>query len=215
MKMKAITANSVLLIVDVQHDFLPGGALAVAGGDELIPIINGLQAQFSHVVATQDYHPADHGSFATQYPAKSPGERIELAGLSQILWPVHCVQGSEGADFPVSLDRSCWDAIFQKGKNPDVDSYSGFFDNARRGDTGLAVYLKERGIDRVFVCGLALDYCVKFTALDAQSLGFTTFLITDATRAVNLHPQDGEAALREMKAAGIQLIDTLSIATDV
>jgi nicotinamidase/pyrazinamidase len=213
--MKAITANSVLLIVDIQHDFLPEGALAVAGGDELIPLINTLQGYFNHVVATQDYHPADHGSFAALYPGKSPGERIELAGLSQILWPVHCVQGSSGADFPPLLDRSRWEAIFQKGKNPAVDSYSGFFDNARRGDTGLGDYLKERGIDRVFVCGLALDYCVKFTALDAQSLGFTTILITDATRAVNLHPQDGEAALREMKEAGIQLIDTLSLATDV
>lgn len=213
--MKVITPNSVLLIVDVQHDFLPGGALSVTGGDELIPIINALQAYFGHVVATQDYHPADHGSFATQYPGKSPGERIDLAGLSQILWPVHCVQGSAGADFPASLEQLRWDTIFQKGKNPAVDSYSGFFDNARRGDTGLADYLKERGIDRVFVCGLALDYCVKFTALDAQSLGFTTFLITDATRAVNLHPQDGEAALREMQGAGIQLISTLSLATDV
>lgn len=213
--MKVITPNSVLLIVDVQHDFLPGGALSVTGGDELIPIINALQAYFGHVVATQDYHPADHGSFAAQYPGKSPGERIDLAGLSQILWPVHCVQGSAGADFPASLEQLRWDTIFQKGKNPAVDSYSGFFDNARRGDTGLADYLKERGIDRVFVCGLALDYCVKFTALDAQSLGFTTFLITDATRAVNLHPQDGEAALREMQGAGIQLIDSLSLATDV
>lgn len=213
--MKVITPNSVLLIVDVQYDFLPGGALAVAGGDELIPIINALQAHFGHVVATQDYHPADHGSFAAQYPGKNPGERIELAGLSQILWPVHCVQESAGADFPASLDRMRWEGIFQKGKNPEVDSYSGFFDNARRGDTGLADYLKERGVDRVFVCGLALDYCVKFTALDAQSLGFTTFLITDATRAVNLHPQDGEAAIQEMQGAGIQLIDSLSLATDV
>ncbi len=213
--MKVITTNSALLIVDVQHDFLPGGALAVAGGDELIPIINALQTHFGHVVATQDYHPADHGSFAAQHPGKNPGERIELAGLAQILWPVHCVQGSAGAEFPALLDQTRWDAIFQKGKNPEVDSYSGFFDNARRGDTGLGAYLKERGIDRVFVCGLALDYCVKFTALDAQSLGFTTYLITDATRAVNLHPQDGEAALQEMRGAGIQLIDTLSLASDV
>ena len=213
--MKVITPNSVLLIVDVQHDFLPGGALAVAGGDELIPVINALQAHFGHVVATQDYHPADHGSFAAQYPGKNPGERIDLAGLSQILWPVHCVQESVGAEFPALLDQTRWEGIFQKGKNPEVDSYSGFFDNARRGNTGLADYLKERGIDQVFVCGLALDYCVKFTALDAQSLGFTTFLITDATRAVNLHPQDGEAALQEMQGAGIQLIDSLSLATDV
>jgi nicotinamidase/pyrazinamidase len=204
--MKWINDTSALLIVDMQNDFLPGGSLAVHGGDLVIPVINELQNKFTHVIATQDYHPSDHGSFAANHPGRNPGEFIDLAGLTQILWPVHCVQGSEDAQFHPDLDRNKWEAIFQKGKNPQVDSYSGFFDNARRGDTGLGDYLKSKGVDRLFVCGLALDYCVKFTALDAQSLGFETFLIADATRAVNLSPNDGELAIAEMETAGIGIL---------
>ncbi|SEF61860.1 bifunctional nicotinamidase/pyrazinamidase [Algoriphagus boritolerans] len=204
--MEWINDHTALLIVDVQNDFIPGGALAVTGGDRVVPIINELQKKFRHVIATQDFHPANHGSFASNHPGKLPGEFIELAGLTQILWPVHCVQSSRGADFHPDLNQSQWKAIFQKGKNPDVDSYSGFFDNARRGDTGLGDYLKSNGITRVFVCGLALDYCVKFTALDAKNFGFETILIADATRAVNLQPSDGEAAIKEMKAAGIKVL---------
>lgn len=198
--------KAVLIIVDVQNDFVPGGALAVMDGDQVVPIINDLQKKFRHVVATQDFHPANHGSFAANHPGKNPGEFIELAGLTQILWPVHCVQGSVGADFHTDLDLNHWLAIFQKGKNPEVDSYSGFFDNARRGDTGLGNYLKSLGIEQVFVCGLALDYCVKFTALDARSLGFETFLISDATKAVNLKPDDGSKAIAEMEKAGIRIL---------
>jgi nicotinamidase/pyrazinamidase len=201
--MKWINDTSALLIVDVQNDFIPGGALAVSEGDLVVPVINDLQNKFKHVIATQDFHPADHGSFAANHSGKKPGEFIELAGLRQILWPVHCVQGSGGADFHSDLNQSQWKTIFQKGKNPEVDSYSGFFDNARRGDTGLSDYLKSIGVDRVFVCGLALDYCVKFTALDSKSLGFDTFLIENATRAVNLDPADGDRAIAAMKAAGI------------
>lgn len=204
-KMKTDTA---LLLVDVQHDFLPGGALAVPQGDEILPVIASIQSQFDHLVATQDWHPADHGSFAANHPGTQPGQQIDLEGLPQILWPIHCVQGTSGADFPRSLDRSKWKAVFQKGKNSKVDSYSGFFDNARRGDTGLGDYLKQQGIRRVFVAGLALDYCVKFTAMDAKSLGFETFLLTDATRAVNLQPEDGQRALEEMKAAGITCLES-------
>lgn len=204
-------ANEALLIVDVQNDFIPGGALAVSEGDLIVPIINQLQEKFQHVIATQDFHPSDHGSFAIQHPGKNPGEMIELAGLPQVLWPVHCVQGSQGADFHPELETKSWEMIFQKGKNPEVDSYSGFFDNARRGDTGLAAYLQENQIDTVFVCGLALDYCVKFTALDAKSLGFDTYLIEDATRAVNLSPTDGELAIQEMKEKGIHIISSKSI----
>lgn len=196
-------ANEALLIVDVQNDFMPGGALGVSEGNLIVPIINQLQKKFQHVIATQDFHPRDHGSFAEQHPGRNPGELIELAGLPQVLWPVHCVQGSHGADFHAELEKDYWEKIFQKGKNPEVDSYSGFFDNARRGDTGLAEYLQENQIDTVFVCGLALDYCVKFTALDARSLGFETYLIEDATRAVNLTPSDGELAVQEMKDKGI------------
>lgn len=207
--MKKISPDIALILVDVQHDFLPGGALAVPKGDEILPIIASLQPLFDHIVATQDYHPAKHGSFAANHPGTQPGQQIVLKGLPQMLWPVHCVEGTPGADFPSSLDRSSWKAVFQKGKNPQVDSYSGFFDNARRGDTGLRTHLLLQGVRRVCIAGLALDYCVKFTALDAVSLGFETFVITDATRAVNLQPQDGENALREMKIAGIQLINSL------
>ncbi len=204
--MEWINKDSVLLIVDVQNDFIPGGALAVSDGDQIISLINTLQQRFDHVVATQDFHPEDHGSFAANHPGKKPGEFIELAGLNQILWPVHCVQGTHGSDFHESLAQERWEAIFKKGKNPEVDSYSGFFDNAKRGDTGLGDYLTSKGIQRVFVCGLALDYCVKFTALDAKELGFDTFLIADATKAVNLKPTDGETAITEMESAGITIL---------
>jgi nicotinamidase/pyrazinamidase len=201
-----IEKTDALLIVDVQNDFIPGGALAVKEGDLIVPIINDLQKKFKIIVATQDFHPADHGSFAANHPDKNPAEFIELAGLTQILWPVHCVQGSIGADFHSDLNQSQWAKIFQKGTNKEVDSYSGFFDNARRGDTGLGDYLKSIGIRRVFVCGLALDYCVKFTALDAKTLGFETFVISDATRAVNLSPGDGSTALEEMREQGIKVL---------
>lgn len=203
--------NSALLIVDVQNDFLPGGALAVSEGDEVIAVVNELQEKFSFIVATQDFHPSDHGSFAANHEGKKPGEFIELAGLSQILWPVHCVEGSEGAEFHEELNPILWKAIFQKGKNPEVDSYSGFFDNARRGDTSLGDFLQNEGIMNVFVTGLAQDYCVKFTALDAVSLGFKTYLITDATKAVNLNPEDGDKALEELKKAGVILIESSAI----
>ena len=203
--------NSALLIVDVQNDFLPGGALAVNQGDEIIPVINSLQEQFTFIVATQDFHPADHGSFAANHEGKNVGDTIELNGLPQFLWPVHCVQGSEGAEFHEELNPVKWTAIFQKGTNPEVDSYSGFFDNARREDTGLGDFLQNEGIMNVFVTGLAQDYCVKFTALDSVSLGFKTYLITDATKAVNVNSADGEKALEELKEAGVILIDSKAI----
>lgn len=203
--------NTALIIVDVQNDFIPGGSLAVHEGDQIVPVINVLQQKFKYVIATQDFHSADHGSFAANHLGKKPGEFIELAGLTQILWPVHCVQGSKGAEFHPDLDQSQWIAVFQKGKNPEVDSYSGFFDNARRGDTGLGDYLKSKGIRQVFVCGLALDYCVKFTALDAKSLGFETALIVDATRAVNLNPKDGDSAIDEMEKAGITILTSKEV----
>jgi nicotinamidase/pyrazinamidase len=204
--MKHDYSNAALIIVDVQNDFIPEGALAVAEGDQVVPLINSFQEKFDHIIATQDFHPSNHGSFSTQHPGKNPYDQIDLVGLRQTLWPVHCVQGTKGADFHSDLNQSLWEAVFQKGKNPQVDSYSGFFDNARRGDTGLGDYLKEKGIRKVFVCGLALDYCVKFTALDAQSLGFETYLISDATRAVNIAPEDGQEAIQEMAAAGITIL---------
>ncbi|WP_075351174.1 bifunctional nicotinamidase/pyrazinamidase [Algoriphagus marinus] len=201
-----LTEKDALIIVDVQNDFLPGGALAVPKGDEIIPVINAIQDKFDFIVVTQDFHPADHKSFAANNPGRQIGELIDLNGLSQVLWPVHCVQGTEGAEFSKDLIKKTWRKVFQKGMNREVDSYSGFFDNAKRGDTGLSTYLKKNQIDRVFICGLALDYCVKFTALDANELEFDTFLFTDATRAVNLNPEDGKDALAELEAAGVKLI---------
>ncbi len=200
------TPMKALLIVDMQNDFVPGGALAVKDGDEIVPLINRLQKSFDFVVATQDWHPDDHGSFAVNHEGKKIGDFITLAGTPQILWPAHCIQDSEGAAFHPFLNKSNWKAIFQKGTNPEVDSYSGFYDNNRKGDTGLSAYLKEAGVQKLYVCGLALDYCVKFTVLDGISEGFQVFLIADATKAVNLQPDDGYNALREMESAGAVIL---------
>lgn len=200
------TPMKALLIVDMQNDFVPGGALAVKDGDEIVPLINRLQKCFDIVVATQDWHPADHGSFAVNHEGKQIGDFITLAGSPQILWPAHCIQNSEGAEFHPFLNNSNWKAIFQKGTNPEVDSYSGFYDNNRKGDTGLSAYLKEAGVQKLYVCGLALDYCVKFTVLDGIAEGFQVFLLADATKAVNLQPDDGYKALREMESAGAVIL---------
>ncbi|MFT7642397.1 MAG: nicotinamidase/pyrazinamidase [Pirellulaceae bacterium] len=196
-----------LLVVDVQNDFLPGGSLAVTDGDQVIPVINRLMQQFSVVVATQDWHPVDHGSFADNHEL-SAGELIVLDGLQQILWPVHCVQESRGAEMASGLETDRFDATICKGTNPKIDSYSGFFDNGHRQATGLHDYLQSRGVDEVYVTGLATDYCVKFTALDAVQLGYKTNLILDACRGVNLSPGDCEAALEEMRQAGIQIMQS-------
>lgn len=195
-----------LIIVDVQNDFIPGGALAVNEGDQIVPVINELQQKFDFIVATQDWHPAEHGSFAANHSQKSVGEFIDLNGVNQILWPVHCVQGSKGAEFHPDLKKDKWKAIFKKGTHPKVDSYSGFFDNNKQGDTGLSAFLKENDIDEVFVCGLATDYCVKFTVLDAISEGFKTTLIADATRAVNINENDYIHAIEEMAQGGAKVV---------
>ncbi|MGY6560007.1 MAG: bifunctional nicotinamidase/pyrazinamidase [Nitritalea sp.] len=191
-----------LLIIDAQLDFMPGGALAVQEGDQIVPFINALQQDFQTVIATQDWHPENHGSFAANHSGRQPGEVITLKGLQQVLWPVHCVQGSVGADFHPELDRSRWMRIFQKGQNPDVDSYSGFFDNNQVVDTGLHSYLQSIGVTTLTCVGLAADYCVKFTVLDALRLGYQVQLPIAGTRAVNLHAGDFQQALAEMKQAG-------------
>jgi len=200
-----------LLIIDVQNDFLPGGALAVPEGDQVIPVINRLQDSFEFIVATQDWHPADHGSFAANHKNKKPGEFVNLSGVQQILWPIHCVQNTPGAEFHPQLEQKNWKAVFQKGTNPHVDSYSGFFDNNRMQDIGLSAYLREHGILRVYVTGLATDYCVKYSVLDALNEGFETYLIEDATKGVNLSPQDSERAITEMSKAGSEVIKSSSI----
>lgn len=197
-----------LIIIDIQNDFLPGGALAVTGGDTIVPLINELMSSYDHVVATQDFHPANHGSFAANHDGRAPGETIDLNGLNQILWPTHCVQGTLGTDFAPGLNTGGIDHIFQKGTDQEIDSYSGFFDNGHRKATGLADYLRQVGASQVHIVGLATDYCVKFTALDAVDEGFKTTLITDACRGVDLTPGDVEKAIEEMQEAGVTITNS-------
>ena len=194
-----------LLLVDIQNDFLPGGALAVPDGDKVIPVANKLQPAFPLVVATQDWHPANHGSFAASHPGGKVFEQIELNGLPQTLWPVHCVQEGHGAQFVKGLDTSKFAKIIEKGVDPEIDSYSGFFDNGNERDTGLAKFLKEKKVDEVHVVGLATDYTVKFTALDAKQLGYTTIVHKAGCRAVNLNPGDEAKALAGLVFAGVQV----------
>lgn len=200
-----------LILVDLQNDFLPGGALAVAEGDQVIAVANRLQREFDLVVATKDWHPPDHGSFAANHPGRKPGEVIELDGLEQILWPVHCVQGSPGSELAADLDTAWITDIFFKGVDPKVDSYSTFFDNAARRSTGLADYLRSADVDEVFILGLATDYCVKFSALDAVELGFRTWVVEDGCRGVDLEPGDSRRAFDEMRAAGVGVIHSREV----
>lgn len=195
-----------LLLIDLQNDFLPQGALAVAEGNQVIPIANQLMPHFDLVVATQDWHPPNHGSFAANHQGKKVGERIDLDGLPQMLWPIHCVQDTKGAALSAALHTSAIHKIFYKGTNPLMDSYSGFFDNGHRKATGLGAYLKAKGVTDVYLMGLATDYCVKFSALDAQQLGFNTYLIEDGCRGVNLKVGDIEQAISEMRQAGVQIV---------
>lgn len=174
-----------LLIVDVQNDFLPGGRLAVTGGDEIISFINSVQDDYDLLVATQDWHPIGHKSFASSYDGKEPYSVTELQGLAQTLWPDHCVQGTFGAEFSKELASNRIAAIFRKGMDPEIDSYSGFYDNGRKKSTGLAGYLKEHAVKEVHVCGLAADFCVFFTAMDSLEAGFDTFILAEATKAID------------------------------
>jgi nicotinamidase/pyrazinamidase len=199
---------NALIIVDLQNDFLTGGALAVPHGDEVIPIANELQHNFELVVATQDWHPADHGSFAINHPGKKPADRIILDGIEQILWPVHCVQNTHGAEFAASFNTTRIAHVFHKGTEPMIDSYSTFFDNAHRRHTGLANYLENRGIKDIYLMGLALDYCVKYSALDARQLGLNTYVVVDGCRGIKLVPGDINRALEEMKRAGATLLES-------
>jgi nicotinamidase/pyrazinamidase len=196
-----------LILVDIQNDFLPGGALAVPRGDEVIPVANRVSPRFDLVVATQDWHPRDHGSFASNHPGKRAGDVIDLNGLRQVLWPDHCVQDTPGAEFGPGLDLSRVAKVFRKGTDPAIDSYSGFFDNGHRRSTGLGEYLRKVGIDEVFVLGLATDYCVNFTALDAvQRFGLKTTLIEDGSRGIDLRPGDIDAAIEGMRKAGVRVV---------
>jgi nicotinamidase/pyrazinamidase len=195
-----------LILVDIQNDFLPGGALAVPRGDQIIPVVNNLMPYFTLVVATQDWHPPDHVSFAANHPGKKVGDLITADGLPQILWPVHCVQNSRGAELSAGLDSQRINHTIRKGADARIDSYSGFYDNGHRRSTGLADLLRSRDVRNVYITGLASDYCVKFTALDAIAEGFTVHLIQDACRGVNLHPGDVDRAIQEIRNAGGRVI---------
>jgi len=191
-----------LILVDLQYDFCPGGALAVARGDETIAIANAVIPRFQTVIATQDWHPQDHKSFAVNNPGTAVGSLGELDGMPQVMWPAHCVQGTRGAELHADLATAAITKIFQKGTDPGIDSYSGFFDNGKKKSTGLGEWLRMQGVDEVVVLGLATDYCVKATTLDAIALGFRATLVEDGCRAVNLAPTDGDAAIAQMRAAG-------------
>jgi nicotinamidase/pyrazinamidase len=191
---------NALILVDLQHDFLPGGALAVPHGDEVLPVARAVMAKFPLVVATQDWHPQNHKSFASNNPGAKVGEMRTLDGLPQVMWPDHCVENTRGAELVVPCEN-----VFRKGTNPEIDSYSGFFDNGRKQATGLRDFLRQKGVRAVTVLGLATDYCVKFTALDARHLGFDVTLIEDGCRGVELRSGDCARALEEMRTAGVHI----------
>lgn len=195
-----------LLLIDLQNDFMPGGPLAVPGGDEVIPVANRLAARFQHVLCSQDWHPWNHGSFASQHPGRAPGEVVDLGGIKQILWPDHCIQESRGADFHSDLDRSLLNTVFRKGVDRNLDSYSAFFDNDHRRATGLGEHLRSSGVESVWLMGLATEYCVKFSALDAVGLGFRTTVISDGCRGIDLEAGDVERAWQELRDAGVNLV---------
>lgn len=203
--------KKTLIMVDLQNDFCQGGNLAVPGGKEVIPLANQLQSHFDLVVATQDWHPQDHMSFASNHLGHEIGDIVILDQLTQILWPDHCVQGSKGAEFHPQLDTHAIKKIFHKGMDKKIDSYSTFFDNAHRRATGLNDYLQAQEVKEIYIMGLATDYCVKYSVLDALQLGFKVFVIKDACRGVDLQPGDSTQAFTEMQNAGAKLIESSEI----
>ncbi|CAN5877968.1 bifunctional nicotinamidase/pyrazinamidase [soil metagenome] len=198
-----------LVVVDVQNDFMPGGALAIADGNLIVPVVNKIQDRFDLVVATQDWHPAGHKSFAANHPGKNPFEQILLRGLPQVLWPVHCVQQTAGAAFHPDLDTRKVEAIFRKGINPDIDSYSGFYDNGHLKNTGLAGYLRDRGATEVYFCGLAGDICVYYSLRDSLKEGFSSYLVEDACRPFNKE-DFGKAKAQTLELGG-QVVNSAEI----
>ena len=200
--------DDVLLVIDVQNDFCPGGALAVADGDAVVPVINGLVGRFGHVVLTQDWHPPGHSSFASSHPGSAPFETIAMPYGQQTLWPDHCVQGTKGAAFHPQLETERAELVIRKGFRGEIDSYSAFHENDRRTPTGLAGYLRERGLQRIFLAGLATDFCVHYSGVDARQLGFDVVLIEAGCRAIDL-AGSLDAAWAEMAAAGVQRVDNL------
>ncbi len=200
--------RDLLLLIDIQNDFCPGGALAVSAGDEIVPAVNRLAARFAHVVLTQDWHPAGHRSFASAHADRAPYESVAFPYGLQTLWPDHCVQGTQGAAFHPALDTTRAELVIRKGFRPQIDSYSAFFENDRSTPTGLAGYLRERGFTRVVLCGLATDFCVAYSAIDARRLGFETVVLPGACRAIDLGGSLA-AALAAMRDAGVVLDDAV------
>jgi len=202
-----------LVIIDMQNDFIPGGSLAVPEGDQIVGSINKLQEEFDLVIATQDWHPRDHSSFAANHPGKNEFEKIELHGQEQVLWPVHCVQNSDGAKFHPDLKSTKIETIFRKGTSKEIDSYSGFYDNAHLKSTGLAGYLKEKGADELYFCGLAAEYCVYFSVMDALKEGFSATLIEDATRPLDV--EDFQQAKENILKAGGKIIKSRELISSI
>ena len=205
-----ISPRSALLVIDVQNDFTPGGQLAVPEGDLIVPLINRLSGLFKQVIIAQDWHPSGHASFASSHPGRKPYDVIQLPYGEQVLWPDHCVQGTVGAQFHCELKLPHAQLIIRKGCNPDIDSYSAFVEADRRTTTGLAGYLKERGIDTVYMVGLALDFCVMYSALDARAAGFNAFVVLDACRAIDMNGSLA-AAMDRMQGAGVGLIQSTEL----
>ncbi|MEW6301879.1 MAG: bifunctional nicotinamidase/pyrazinamidase [Verrucomicrobiota bacterium] len=197
--------KKALIVVDVQNDFVPGGALAVPKGDEVVPVINKLIQEYDLVVATKDWHPKNHVSFASRHPGHRVGDRVELENCNQTLWPDHCVQGTKGAEFVPGLETKKFAKVFEKGVSPEIDSYSGLYDNGYGRATGLEAYLKGEKVEEVYIVGLATDYTVKYTALDCKKAGFKTHVIKAGCRAVNLNAGDEEKALRELQTGGVDV----------
>jgi nicotinamidase/pyrazinamidase len=201
-------ANSALIVVDMQKDFMPDGSLPVDGGYDIVERINELMASFDLVCATQDWHSPNHSSLASNHDGHDVGDIVEVEGIEQYLWPDHCVQQTEGAEFVDELETDEFDEVFRKGDDPRYDSYSGFYDNGHKSATGLRAFLEERKIEEVFVCGVATDYCVKYTVLDARNIGFRCHLIVDACRGVVNEAGDIEESVAEMADAGAEVVST-------
>jgi nicotinamidase/pyrazinamidase len=200
--------SRVLLVIDVQNDFCPGGSLAVDDGDAVVSVINRLLPSLDHAVATQDWHPADHISFASRHPGRKPLDVVDAGGIEQVLWPDHCVQGSRGAELHPRLDSRRIGLLLRKGMGRDLDSYSAFFENDHRTDTGLRHYLEGRGLREIVLCGLATDYCVLSSAMDARRLGFAVTLVRDACRGVDFPKGSVEKALATMEKAGVRIVES-------
>jgi len=206
--MRILPDDDLLLIIDVQNDFCAGGALAVSDGDAVVPVVNRLAKRFAHVALTQDWHPSGHSSFATSHPPSAPFESIDMPYGRQTLWPDHCIQGTSGAAFHPQLETERAELVIRKGFRTEIDSYSAFYENDRRTPTGLAGYLRERGLRRIFLVGLATDYCVYYSALDARRLGFDTVLVEAGCRAIDL-AGSLDAAWAGMAEAGVQRVNDL------